>query len=267
MIRKLLTCSTAAIILISLDLAVGADSPMQDEDTNESDWPSEEELKRAEQQDLEVDGEPIELDKITVYGKQFTFEQEVGLRLIRQALKTHRSYLRKDRYVWVCKFRRPAGTHMKHIECARNGDFMALSFDPTYPTFEKDMPKDQRFGKIWTSQRPVNERKFEEMLSQLAGPADFDQEFVAMALSGKRPPRNVPSEDELDRFSQAYEAVESLSDLGTTEDELISIIESQELTLSRYNEIVELVETYQSIENAVAQRLDGGGHVPSSAEP
>jgi hypothetical protein len=119
------------------------------------------------------------------------------------------------------------------------------------------MPKDQRFGKIWTSQRPVNEKKFKEMLSQLAGPPDFDQEFVAMALGGKRPPRNVPSEEELDRFARAYEAVERLSDLGTNEGELISIIKDQELTLSRYNEIVELVETYQSIENAVAKRLAG----------
>lgn len=267
MTLKLLTCSTAAVLLMSVDVAVGADSPVQGGELDESDWPSEEELKRAEQLDLEVDGEPIELDKITVYGEQFTFEREAGLRLIRQALKTHRSYKRKDRYAWVCKFRRPAGTHMKHLECARNGDFMAVSVNPTYPTFEKDVPKDQRFGKIWRSQRPVNEKKFKEMLSQLAGPPDFDQEFVALALSGKRPPRNVPSEEELDRFSRAYEAVERLSDLGTPEDELIAVIEDQELTLGRYNEIVELVETYQSIENAVAERLVGSGSIPSRAEP
>lgn len=268
MIPKLLTASTAAIILISMDLAIAVASPVQGNDTNESDWPSEEELKRAEQQDLELDGEPIKLDKITVYGEQFTFEQEVGLRLIRQALNTHKSLRREDRYAWVCRLRSPVGTRLKYLECARNGDLMALSPDPTYPIFEKDMPKDQQFGKIiWTSHRPVNEKKFEDMLSQLAGPSDFDKEFVAMALSGKRPPRNVPSEEELDRFAQAYESVERLSDLGATEDELISIIESQELTLSRYNEVVELVETYQSIENAVAERLAGEGRASSHVEP
>ncbi|HSM69129.1 MAG TPA: hypothetical protein VK830_05390, partial [Xanthomonadales bacterium] len=166
MIRKLLTASAAAIILISLDLAVGADDPVPGDDINESDWPSEEELKRAEQQNLELDGEPIELDKITVYGEQFSFEQEAGLRLIRQALNTHKSLRREDRYAWVCRFRAPVGTRMTYLECARNGDLMALSLDPTYPTFEKDMPKDQQFGKIWISQRPVNEKKFEKMLSQ-----------------------------------------------------------------------------------------------------
>lgn len=218
-------------------------------------WPTDEELKGAEKKTLDVGEEPLELDEITVIGIQFTFEQETALRLVRQALSTHRSHKRKDKDVWTCRFRAPVGARRKHLECARNGDLMAHSLNATYPIFEKDRPANQQFGTIMISQRPVNEKKFRAMLEDLPGSAELDKEFVSMALAGMRPPRNIPSDEELDDFAAAYQAVTELDKSGADDDKLMAAISEYGLSVNRYNRLVELIETYQSLENEVAFRL------------
>ncbi|NNE06704.1 MAG: hypothetical protein HKN15_13365 [Xanthomonadales bacterium] len=229
-------------------------------------WPTDEELANAEQQTLEVEGEadaeeaadeedPYLLDTLIVTSEQFTFEQEVALRLVRRALDTPRSHKRKDKDAWVCRFRAPVGRHRKHIECARNGDLMAVSFNPVYPTYYKDRAPEDQFGKIWMSQRAVLEKPFREMLERMPGSADFDREFVALALAGQHPPRDIPTEEELDDFAATYAAVTRLHDQGASEDAQMKAISDGGFTLARYNRIVDLVEIYQSIENEVARRL------------
>jgi hypothetical protein len=221
----------------------------------EEEWPPDNVIEEAQKTTIDLPEAPIELDKFTVIGMQFTFEQEAGLRFIRQALEAPRSRKRKDKDVWTCRFRSPALTHFKYLECAQNGDLMALSPSPTYPTYDKNKPLNQQFGTIMVSQRPVNEAKFRNLLEQLPGSADLDREFVSMVQAGMRPPRDFPSEEELDDFAAAYQAVNELDNSGADDDSLMAAITEHNLSANRYNRLVELVETYQSIENEVAFRL------------
>lgn len=234
--------------------------------STEEEWPTDEELAKAEPQTLEVEGEagdiaaedeeePYLLDTLIVTAEQFTYEQEVALRLVRRALDTPRSRKRKDKDEWVCRFRAPVGRHRKHIECARNGDLMAVSFNPTYPTYDKNRSKEDQFGKIWVTQQAVLEKPFREMLARMPGSADFDREFISMALAGQQAPRDIPTGEELDDFAAAYAAVTRLQDEGASEEAQLAAIAEGGFTLERYNRIVDLVEIYQSIENDVAQRL------------
>ena len=93
------------------------------------------------------------------------------------------------------------------------------------------------------------------MLENLPGSDDFDQEFVGLALAGQSPPRDIPSEAELDAFTEAFKTVGALEKSDGSEQEMIQAIEAQDLSIERYNRLVDLVETFQSIENEVAYRL------------
>jgi len=218
--------------------------------------PSEEELDSAVTEELDVGEEPMVMEEVIVTGVQFTFEQETALRLVRQALKRPKSLKREDWDVWVCWYRKPVGTHRTHLECARNGDLAALKPDQMMGnTFLGGRGVGSGYGTIMRSNRPVNKKTFEAMLNNLPGSDDFDQEFVGMALAGKEPPRDIPSDAELDSFSEAYKNISLLEKSGGDEDALVKAIEDEGLSIKRYNRLVELVETYQSIENEVAYRL------------
>lgn len=208
-------------------------------------------LDEAETDVLDVGEEPLALEEIVVTGERFSLEQETALRIVRQALNEHRSYKREDRNKWRCWYRRPAGSHFTYMECARNGDLNFLALEPSYPRLGQK--GDPVYGRIYRSQRPVNKKKFEALLESLPGSADLDREFVALSLAGQQPPRDIPSDAELDDFADAYRAINEQPD--TSEAALIQLIEAEGLTLERYNRIVDLVETYQSIENEVAYRL------------
>jgi hypothetical protein len=224
---------------------------------------TDEELENAPTESLDVgeealenQEEPLELDKFTVTGEQFTYEQETALRMVRQALKRNKSLKREDWDILVCWYRKPAGTHRTHLECARNGDLIALKPDRMMGnTFLGGRGVGAGYGTIMRSNRPVNKKTFEAMLNDLPGSDDFDQEFVAKSLAGQRLPRDVPSDTELDAFAEAYKIMGELEKAGADEDAMIQAIESQDLTIGRYNRLVDLVETYQSIENEVAYRL------------
>ena len=206
--------------------------------------PTEEELTGAQEA-------PLEFGEMVVTGHQFTFEQELAFRLVRYALKTPRSDKREDRDVWVCWHERGTGSRLRYLSCARNGDLWALR--PDRHTLVPANPR-AGYGTIMVSTRPVNKRKFKNMLATMHGSDEFDREFVSMALAGQRPPRDIPSEDELDRFAQAYRAVADLS--NADDDTLEAAIQGAGLSLGRYNRIVDLLSAYQSIENEVAIRLN-----------
>ncbi|MDX1461371.1 MAG: hypothetical protein R3348_09985 [Xanthomonadales bacterium] len=214
--------------------------------------PEDVQLEEAEVEELDIGEEPLALEEIVVTGERFTLEQETALRLVRQALQEPYSRKRKDRNKWRCWYRKPLGSRMTYMECARNGDLNYLSLEPAYPRLGK--PGDPVYGRIYRSQRPVNKKKFREILASLPGSDDFDREFVGLSLAGQAPPRDIPSEAELDDFTEAYKAVNAMG-ADASEAAMIQAIESRGMTLQRYNRIVELIETYQSLENEVAFRL------------
>jgi hypothetical protein len=226
--------------------------------------PSDEELDAAVAEELDVgEEEPVELDKFTVTGERFTYEQETALRMVRQALKRNKSSKREDWDTWVCWYRKPVGTHRTHLECARNGDLVALRPDTAGLTANairggirtSGERGGGNWGTIMRSNRPVNKKSFEAMLDELPGSDDFDQEFVAYSLAGQRPPRDIPTDAELDSFAEAYKQIGLLEASGADEDAMIEAIEAQDLTIGRYNRLVDMIDIYQSIENEVAFRL------------
>ncbi len=207
----------------------------------------------SEQARASAEEAPLELDDLEVISEGFSFEQEFTLRLLRDALYKPKSFSQENRDDWVCWIDEATGSHFNYLNCARNGDIWALERSsgmsaPTVPA--------GGYGRILRSERPVNRHKLEQALASLEGPEGFDQEFLALAVTGERPPRDIPSEEELDRFAQAYTVIGRLQSRGASEQRQVSAIEAQGLSLKRYNHIAELTEVYQSIENSVAERLD-----------
>lgn len=236
-----------------LALSVVCALPVLADDENQSEGAfldsapvSEETLKGARE-------EAFELDPVQVTAEGLSFKQEFTLRMLRSALGKSRSRKQENRDDWVCWIERLTGSSLRYLHCARNGDLWALERTNglTAPP-----PGIGGYGTIIRSQRPVNEAKLKMTLAQLAGPDDFDEEFVALAMQGQKPPRDIPADDELASFAEAYKAVTRLQERGRSEQSQIRAIESRGLTLDRYNRIAELTETYQSIENDIAARLE-----------
>ncbi len=222
-------------ILLAAPIMAIADEPL-----------SEEELARAEET-------PLELDPVEVTTEALSFDQEVTLRLIRQAYERPRSLKQEDRDVLVCWADEATGSHFKYLSCARNGDLWALQrpngiTGPTVPM--------GGYGTIMRTERPVNRYKLEQALANLPGSAEFDKEFTNMVIAGDKPPRDIPDDEELDQFAQAYKDVGRLARRGASEDRQVRAIRESGLTLTRYNRIATLVETFQSIENDIASRIE-----------
>jgi hypothetical protein len=196
---------------------------------------------------------PLELEPLVVGGEQMTFEQELTLRLVRSALDRPRSQARERFDEWVCWFERPTGTRLYYLSCARNGDLYALQ-----PRAGRELSATRgegSYGRILTTTRPVHRGKLLRLLRDLPGTKEFDEEFVHRARQGERPPRDIPDEEELDRFTAAWTAVARLTGEGADDAALETAITSAGLEVARYNRIATLTEQYQSIENEVARRL------------
>ena len=202
-----------------------------------------------------ADVQPLELDPVEVTGEQMTFEQEVMLRLVRQALDRPRSVARNSFEDWVCWFDRPTGTRFYYLSCARQGDLYALQPRQGQPLTATR--GEGSYGTILTTTRPVNRARLRRILREMPGSDDFDREFVMLARQGERPPRDIPDDRELDRFARAFQAVSALVGQGASDDQLAAAIAAAGLDVDRYNRIGELTERYQSIENEVAVRVNG----------
>lgn len=204
-------------------------------------------------EDLEAaETDTLELDPIEVTGEGWSFEQEVTLRLIRQAYDKPKSMRKEDKDNWVCWIDDATGSHLSYLGCARNGDLWALNPDQgigRYPTGEAG------YGRIQVSSRPVNKWKLEKALGTLPGNAEFDHEFTQMVLAGERPPRDIPDEEEIEQFARAYQEVSRLARRGASEDRQIRAITDEGLTLTRYNRIAELTEVFESIKQTIAEQL------------
>jgi hypothetical protein len=199
---------------------------------------------------------PIELDTIEVTGQRIPVRQEAGLRLVRQAMKRPRSRRPQDIDELVCWLESPIGTRIKYLYCARNGDLWAREPEPLLDGgsgYRRQVPG---YGKLMRSDEPMTRRKLDLLLGSLNGSDDLDGEFVAMALSGRETPQDIPDDEELDRFARAYYTVEKLHSEGVAETEQEAAIAAEGLSLARYNRLIELVQIYQSLENEVAIRLN-----------
>lgn len=187
----------------------------------------------------------LELDRMSVQGERLTLRKESRLRIVRQGLNEERSYKKEDRDKMLCWLETPVGTHFKHITCARNGDLEAL----------RHGGKDGQIGgaagygrhKFWRSIRADNEATIRNILNDLPRNSYFDEEFALIATNGGEPPRDVPEEDELQRFAKAWIKVQKMTGESRPEEEVVEAIESGGLSLARYNRIVALAESYTSI--------------------
>lgn len=211
--------------------------------------------------------QPLDLGRIEVVGETFTFEQELQLRLVRQALKNKRSDKREDIDEWVCWYEAEVGSRIRRLKCARNGDLWALrpiEMAPGVLVGGAQGTPGRGYGTVWVARMPVREKRFEEQLEMLPGSDDFDREFIAMAGLGERPPRDIPTDAEFDQFAAAYLEVESLLEQGADDDALAAAINAKGLEVARYNRIVDLIGVYQSLMNEVAMRI--GRMPPQSSE-
>jgi hypothetical protein len=193
----------------------------------------------------------LELDRMAVQGQMLTLPKETRLRFVRQALNEPRSKKKEDRDKMLCWLETPVGTHFSHVTCGRNGDLEAL----------RNGGKDGQIGgaagygrnKIWRSLQADNEATVRNILNDLPQNSYFDNEFAIIASNGGEPPRDVPEEDELHQFVRAWMKVQDLTAQGKPEEEVIAAIKAEGLTLKRYNRIVALTGSYQSIKAKVTE--------------
>ena len=187
----------------------------------------------------------LELDRMTVTSQVFTLKAETRLRIVRKGMNEPRSSKKEDRDKMICWLEIKTGSHFKHVICARNGDLDAL----------RNGGKDGQIGgsagygrkKFWRSLKADNEATIRNTLAALPENDYFDQDFVAIASSGGKPPADVPTTSELQLFAKAYIKVEELTALAKPEAEVVAAIEAEGLTLKRYNRLVKLTGEYQSI--------------------
>lgn len=195
--------------------------------------------------------EALELDPLRFYGVGLSFEQEYFLRMLRNAMSKRKSHKEEDRDVFVCWMERATKAHFRYLKCGRNGDWWAnLPFGVIKP------PTLPGYGTILRSQYPVIEGRLKIIFRQLAGPEDLDEEFIAMAMQGRKPPRDIPTEEELASFVEAYKVVSILQESDGSEQSQLSVIESRGLTLDRYNRIAELTQTYRTIGSEVVALME-----------
>ena len=251
--KKILTWIVLALLL-SIFGTVYADEASSEEQSVENvpvfteEAPDAGELEGAEEL-------PLELDPISVEGAGLNFRQEVALRIVRQAYNAPRSERQEDIDNWICWVDKSTGSHFKYLNCARNGDLWSLRPRNIGGKLVAGIPI-AGYGKIYRSTHPANRFKLEKAMAALPGSSDFDREFLGMVMAGEQPDRDIPDEEEVDQFAHAWVQVGKLNKAGKSEERQIAAIEKEGLTLKRYNRIAALIETYQSVENQVDERIN-----------
>lgn len=250
--KKILTWIVLTLLLSVFGTAYAEEAPMEEPSTEDvpvfiEQAPGAEELEGAEEL-------PLELDPISVEGVGLNFKQEVALRIVRQAYNAPRSDRHEDIDNWICWVDEATGSHLKYLNCARNGDLRSLRPTSAGGTLRAGIPI-AGYGKIYRSTHPANRFKLEKAMAALPGSSDFDKEFLGMVMAGEQPDRDIPDEEEIDHFAHAWVQVGKLNKAGKSEEKQIAAIEKEGLTLKRYNRIAELIETYQSVENQVDERI------------
>ncbi len=189
----------------------------------------------------------IDLGLLEVQEERWTYDQEVVMRMIRHVYDDPISERAEDRDKWRCWIDREQGSRIGYLWCARNGDILARRpsefFDPGL--------KAAGYGTFLRSTESVNRSKFEKLLSSFRGGDEFNQEFLALLMQGERPPRHVPSDEELAAFAAARREVRS-ADGRVTSGRLKSIAARHGLTRLRYVQIEQHLATYETVRKRYA---------------
>ncbi len=198
----------------------------------------------------ETSEEAFELDPLVVTGSKISLElkKETTLRFIRQALDEPYSRKREDQDKMRCWLETPVGTHFAHLTCARNGDLEALR---VYGPNTRFGP----YGRHHFKRRMLsdNSASLREKMAKLPDTQYFDNEFIAITKTGVTPPRDIPKEDELRQFVNAWFKVDQLGKANKPEKMLIAAITAEGLSLKRYNRLVALTKAHPSIEAKVTE--------------
>ena len=197
------------------------------------------------------DEAPFALERLTVnLDLSLTYDQEVILRIVRQGLKNKRSKLDEDRDVMICWFGQPKA----FLWCARNGDIRAQRLRSRLPN-DEELEGWDGYGTFQVTTFPVDRRAFKKTLAELPGSDDFDVEFISMLVAGERPPLEIPTDEELDRFATVWPSIGKPKQTGELTDETLTEIADAGFTENRYQHIARLIETYRSIEAELDSRL------------
>ena len=184
----------------------------------------------------------LDLGSMEVQEERWTYDQEVVMRMIRQVYDNPQSNRARDRDKWRCWIAPEQGSRIGYLWCARNGDIMARR--PA--EFFSQGLKAAGYGTYLRSTQAVNQSKFEKLLKSFRGGDEFNQEFLALLMQGERPPRHVPTDEELSAFAATRQAVES-TEGRLTSAELNSIARRHGLTRNRYVQIEQHLATYETV--------------------
>ncbi len=203
------------------------------------------------------ENEPFELDPIAVTRGEITFAEELTLRIVRQGFKEVPSNKRKDIDKMVCWISRPVGSRLSQLDCARNGDIWASRPDNMRGIGRSNNAQYSAvgYGEFMIASHPITRGKLERILDALPGSDGFDKEFIDLAIKGAKPPRDLPNEEEIEKFTKAYVEINRLNKQGKSEDIQVAAIKAENLTLKRYNRIADLTETYASLKKDIADRV------------
>lgn len=210
------------------------------------------------QQFEDEENSPFELDPIAVTRGDLSFDEELTLRIVRQAFNEVPSNKQKDIDKLLCWIEKPIGSRISKLGCARNGDVWALRPDNLIGGNLLQTAKYAAvgYGEIMIASRPMGRVKLKRILAALPGTDAFDKEFIDLAVKGVKPPRDIPNEKEMEQFAKAWLEVKRLHKQRKSEDTQIAAINAENLTLKRYNRIAELTETYKSIKKDIASQVE-----------
>lgn len=226
----------------------------------------------------------VELGRMSVEGQRLDPMDELSLRLVSWALDVDRSARDEDEWKPRCWFGKPVGSHIEYLYCATNGQLNEITTESrgVFGEFagmgggvgvgKGNAPiPDLTNARVVRSRFPVNRGELDRILENF-GSKEMNKEAVVKVLQGEREPENLPLEHELDSFSKALSRVREIrADLAerlkkADEEErerlvaeadarMAEAIESEDLTVKRYNRISEQVGAYVSLKAAVRERL------------
>ena len=184
----------------------------------------------------------LDLGMLEVRQERWTYDQEVVMRMIRHVYDKPRSDRAEDRDKWVCWVGKERGSRVGYLWCARNGDLMARRPSEYFNAGLEAAG----YGTFLRSTQTVNRGKFEKLLESFKGGEAFNEEFLSLVMQGERPPRHVPSDEELASFALARQAVRA-ADRRVTLGRLKEIAEAHGLTRVRYTQIERHLATYETV--------------------
>ncbi len=194
--------------------------------------------------------EPFDLGVLEFSVDRWTYEQEAVLRMIRNVFEVPYSDHPKDRDEWRCWISTQRASRLGRLYCARMGDITARR---PVEMLKTSSARAAGYGMFLESTDTVTRSRFEQIMKDLTGPEQFNDEFVARLMAGDRPPRYFPRDGEIDDYLAATEAIEALSP-AAADEEIKRVVERTDLTVSRFEEIARMAKLFPSVASAIDER-------------